>query len=824
MSWPVASDFARGVLRATLVAVAYFAGARLGYAFALEGTVSLWPPAGLMLGVLAMSSVRRWPWLIGGALAGSVAGDLMWGFAAPMVVAGALANALVFTTGAYVLRRLLGSPVSFSTVRSVLALGVGVVLISNAVTAVVGGVILSAWFDLPFPRAWFIWWAGDGLGMLIVAPVIIAWTETVRQHQWPGTTRVVETILLLVCLFVAAPFALGPQHAQVPSGPYLLFPLLLWAALRFGPVGAATSNLIVASAAIWHASLGQGPFAGGEPGPAGAVLDTYAFLAVAGIWSLIAATAVLERQTAHAQLRQSREQYRKVVETATDAIITIDRDSRILFANAATGRIFGYTADELLGQPLTMLMPPEQRERHMAGIARYLASGRRSIDWQGTALTGRHKDGREIPLEVSFGELVETGRHEFTGILRDISEKRASEEAMRALEEQYRQSHKMEAIGELAGGIAHDFNNLLLVVQGNTEMVLDELGGDSTLRPQLEQVQAAAQRAAALTRQLLAFSRRQILEPRVVDLSASIVAVEPMLKRLIGEHVMVAIRVGDAVGPVLADPGQVEQVIVNLAINARDAMPQGGVLTIELTEEALDAGRARRADLPPGRYVCLAVSDTGVGMDAATAERIFEPFFTTKPMGRGTGLGLSTVHGIVKQSGGGILLSTAPGQGSTFHVYLPRVDSVPAAPVFVEPRPLPGPRSATILVVEDEADVGRLTRRILERARYRVLLAATPSEAIQIAADEADIQLLLSDVVLPEMSGRVLATRLLSSHPHLEVLFMSGYTDEALSKHGVLDPGVALIEKPFSAAALLVRVDEMLRRQRPGGGSAKLDE
>ena len=807
----MAKHWESGALRAVLVAVAYFAGARLGYAFAVDGTVRLWPPGGLMLGILAMSSPHHWPWLIGGAMAGSIAGDAVLGLPARMVAGLAVANAIVYTTAAYVLKRLLGSPVGLSTVHSVAALALGVVLLSNAVTAVAGAALLQAAFDLPFARAWFIWWTGDGLGMLLVAPVVMTWTEAVRQRPQPRAWQQVEASVLLVCLVSAALFVLGPSHALVPSGPHLLFPLLLWAALRFGPVGAATANLLVAGIAIWQASLGRGPFAVGTSGPAAAVLETYAFLAVVAIWSLIAATALAERKTAVVELRQSRERYRNVVETATDAIVTIDRDSRIQFANAATERIFGYTAQELLGRPLSMLMPPDQRDRHSSGFDRYLATGQRRIRWQGTALTGLHKDGREVPLEVSFGELVEAGRHEFTGILRDISEKRAGEEAMRALEEQYRQSQKMEAIGELAGGIAHDFNNLLTVVQGNAGMLIDDVGVGHRLRPQLEQIHAAGQRAATLTRQLLAFSRRQILAPRVMSLADSIAAVGPMLQRLIGEQITVDIRVPTPVAPIRADPGQVEQVVLNLAINARDAMPAGGTLVIELTEVDLDPQGAGAVDLTPGRYACLLVKDTGIGMSAETASRVFEPFFTTKPMGQGTGLGLSTAHGIVKQSGGGISVSSEPGRGSSFSVYFPTVDTAvdpaAAAESGAPVRALP----ATILVVEDEADVGRLTRRILERAGYRVLLASTPSEAMAIAARERDIQLLLSDVVLPEMSGRILASRLGATHPGLKILYMSGYTNDALSQHGVLDPGIALIEKPFTGTGLVARIESLLR-------------
>jgi signal transduction histidine kinase/CheY-like chemotaxis protein len=531
-----------------------------------------------------------------------------------------------------------------------------------------------------------------------------------------------------------------------------------------------------------------GPFAIATTTGGAAILEAYAFLAVASASSLIAAAALSEREDAIGQLRDSREQYRNVVETATDPIVTIDSRNRIQFANSATERVFGFPREEVLGRDLTLLVP-------------------------GVTNRGVRKDGREIPLEVSRGRVVEPGSA-LTLILRDISEKLAAERALETLEEQYRQAQKMESIGQLAGGIAHDFNNLLTVVQVNCEMLLEQLEPASDLRPEVVQIHAAAQRAASLTRQLLAFSRRQLLEPRVMSLANSLQDIEPMLRRLLGEHVTVRLSVPQPVGPVLADPGQIEQVLMNLAINARDAMPGGGILTLQLTEVTLDAAEALVADVAPGRYARLDVTDTGFGMDDGTAARVFEPFFTTKPMGRGTGLGLSTVHGIVKQSGGGIRVRSRPGEGSTFEVLLPRVDGAVErgrrriAQVAAEPA------RELVLVVEDEQDVGRLARRILERHGFRVLLAGAPSEALEIARREPAIDLLLTDVVLPEMSGRVLADRLRQTHPALRVVYMSGYTDDALSDHGVLEPGTAFVEKPFTSEALVAKLRAEMRDRR----------
>jgi PAS domain S-box-containing protein len=380
------------------------------------------------------------------------------------------------------------------------------------------------------------------------------------------------------------------------------------------------------------------------------------------------------------------------------------------------------------------------------------------------------------------------------------------------LEDQYRQAQKMEAIGQLAGGIAHDFNNLLTAIDGYCALIGDSNNLNPTEREYVGEVQLAATRASGLTRQLLAFSRRQILEPRVIDLRESIKGLEPMLKRLIGEDVEVTVRTMPQRHAVKADPGQIEQVIMNLAINARDAMPKGGKLLIEVTPAAIAESHLRQGTtVRAGRYVMLAVSDSGEGMDAATQARVFEPFFTTKQKGKGTGLGLSTVYGIVKQSDGYIWLYSEAGVGTTFKVYLPRVDD-PVEPVAAAPRSTGSLRGTeTILVVEDEDAVRQLVSRVLEKRGYTVLLAAAPNEAAEISRREKQpIHLLISDVVLPQMSGRVMADQIVPNQPGIKVLYMSGYTDDAIVHHGVLDPGTPFLQKPFTPDALVRKVREVL--------------
>ena len=379
------------------------------------------------------------------------------------------------------------------------------------------------------------------------------------------------------------------------------------------------------------------------------------------------------------------------------------------------------------------------------------------------------------------------------------------------LEAQLRQSQKMEAVGRLAGGVAHDFNNLLTVILGTTAILLAEARPSDPMNVDLTEIKSAGERAAALTGQLLAFSRQQVLEPRVIDLNALITNIERMLGRIIGEDIQLSAVLADGLGSVLADPGQIEQVILNLAVNSRDAMPQGGMLTIETANVDLDADYASdHVSVRPGRYVMLAVADTGTGMDAATRAHVFDPFFTTKPKGKGTGLGLAMVYGIVKQSGGAIWLYSEPGRGATFKIYLPRADE-PTAPH----EPLKAPTSVTgtetILSVEDEEPVRTITRKMLEKRGYRVFSAATGQEALRIVEEHpGSISLLITDVIMPAMSGRVLAEQLQQIQPELQVLYVSGYTDEAIMQHGVLAEGVNFLQKPFTGEALARKVRQVL--------------
>ena len=511
---------------------------------------------------------------------------------------------------------------------------------------------------------------------------------------------------------------------------------------------------------------------------------------------------VTERKRAEEALREAMDHLRALIDASPLAIYSLTTDARIRTWNAAAERIFGWPAHEVIERPLpTVPADKEQEGRELRDRVM------RGETLSGVEITRRRRDGKLVQLSMSAGPLFDAGGR-VTGImavLADVTE-------VRQLENQYRQAQKMEAVGRLAGGIAHDFNNVLTAIAGYCDLLLEDLSSDDPHRGDIREIRKAADRAAALTRQLLAFSRRQVLSPQLVELNELVADMRSMLERLLGEDVTLDVVAGAELGTVHADPGQLEQVLMNLAVNARDAMPEGGRLTIATADIQLDASYAElHLAAEPGPYVMLAVSDTGTGMDEHTKAHLFEPFFTTKEAGKGTGLGLATVYGIVKQSGGYIWVYSEPGQGTTFKVYLPRMVGARG------PEELPPAEQArhqgteTILLVEDEATVRTIVREALERLGYTVLEAASGEAAIQIGERHpGPIHLLLTDVVMPGQSGSHVAAQLRRARPELRVLFMSGYPSVAMTARSTQEPGVTYLQKPFGPDTLARTVRQAL--------------
>ena len=529
---------------------------------------------------------------------------------------------------------------------------------------------------------------------------------------------------------------------------------------------------------------------------------------------LVRAFDVTERISAEEALAKSELYYRSLIENAVDITAVIGPDGAVRFASPSAERILGYPAEERSKRNIMELIHPEDRPE-VQGRLRRNADGRSSFLFQEFEMRLRHHDGSWRTLSVIGKHLPpETGMSGLIINARDLTERQK-------LEAQLRQAQKMEAVGLLAGGIAHDFNNILTTILGYGELTSSTLAPDSPLKANLEEIRGAAERAANLTRQLLAFSRKQVLQPRVLDLNATVEGLDRMLRRLIGENIILASAFAPDLWPVKADPGQIEQVVMNLAVNARDAMPGGGRLTLESANIDVDEAWLKRdPDAPPGRYVLLSVSDSGTGMDEATKKRIFEPFFTTKEPGKGTGLGLATVYGIVMQSGGHIEVDSEPGHGTRFRIYLPVAEGAPgAARSGFSLRAARG--TETVLVVEDEQPVRALTLGILKTFGYTTLEAAEPAKAVRLCREHpGPIHLLLTDVVMPGMDGRKLARQCQAQRPDLKVLFMSGYTADAAALKGVLDPDLSFLPKPFTPSSLARKVREVLDASRASTDSA----
>jgi PAS domain S-box-containing protein len=919
------------LLRALLGSLAYFASARLGYALSVHGIAALWPPSGVMLALLLLSERRWWPALATGGLLGSVASDLLSGFAPLAALAAATANLTESLVAAGLLSWGNDPRTLLTTLRGLARFVGGAVILSNALTAPLGALMLRQSTETAFVRAWFVWWVGDGLGMLLVAPVLLAWARPGGRLRQIRLRPLLEAAGLLALLATSAYLALGQHRGWlVQPGRYFVFPFLFWIALRFGALGAATGSLLVALVAIGYAALGLGPFRSPADLGLDVAFELHTYLLVASLTALVPAAVLEERQAAQRRLADSERRYRDCFESSPDPSWVYDIETRrILEVNQAAVTHYGYPRDEFLRLTIFDLRTPDEVPRLKANLAQVGDREVRGELWQ-----HRRKDGRLIDVEVSAHSLTFAGRPARLVHAQDVTASRQADQALRATQDRLRrviassgavifelrrqgddmvldwisgnltrvlgytdgdcrqpgwwldrvhpadrarlggrpalaayrdgtaeyrlkhqdgrfrwlreelrvtrdaagrplavagawlditdsrqrdqqvqQSQKMEALGQLAGGVAHDFNNILTVMLAEAEEVLaHEDGLDPADRQSLEEIRRSAQRAAGLTRQLLTFSRREIVAPTRLDLNTVVGGLEGMLGRLLGEHIRIVLRLAPDLEPAFADQGQVEQVFVNLAVNARDAMPAGGVLTIETASVHLDeAYVAAHAGVVPGDYVMLAVSDVGGGMSEEVKQHLFEPFFTTKPMGRGTGLGLATCYAIARQAGGHIGVYSEPGLGTTIRVYLP------VAREGLAPRVAPPPPAARagggerILLVEDEAAVRRVIARLLRAGGYAVREVASAEEAIAVLErDDESFDLLFTDVVLPRVGGSALAERAVELRPGIRTLFASGYSDDMVLQHRLLATGTPLLQKPFTTEDLWRKVREAL--------------
>jgi PAS domain S-box-containing protein len=793
-----------------LLATGYYAAARLGLRYASVGeSISLvWPPTGIAFAALTLWGYRYWPGIAAGAFLANAA------TAVPLLAAAGIAsgNTLEALVAAYLFRRVAGARPQLDDLRQVWTL----VLIAAPIGALCSALIgtLSLWLGgtislAALPTDLGIWWTGDVLGALVVAPVFFS--HAVPAQSADSTRRLIEVVALCLGTMLVAELGLGrlldTGILQQVDYQYLLFPFVVWAALRFGARGASLMSLAVAAVAVGHAVEGRGPFV--STNGVLTLFEVAVYLAAVAVTGLVLAAAVRwERYQATRALAESEQRLRRALDAARMGTwfwsvehdrLTGDDNLRRLFGLNPEDRMS--TADEFLAR-----VHPEDRAM-VAEARRNLLENGGELDLEFRVVL---RDGRIIWM-ADQGEVRRNAEGlplYLAGVCTEVTERRMAEERLR-------QAHRMESVGRLAGGVAHETNNQMSVVLGAADFILTQNDIPEAIRTDVEFIREAAQRTAAVTGQLLAFSRRQILKPEVLDLNTLITRWEPVLRRVMGEDCVVTLGTSSEPLLVRADPGQLEQVLLNLALNARDAMPRGGRITLETFSAELDGTYARQragVTVYPGEYAVLAVNDTGHGMDKKTLSHIFEPFFTTKGPGKGTGLGLSTVYGIVKQSEGYVWCYSEPGQGTTFKIYLPLRRAAVATTRESTKQPQ---RSSgeSILVVEDEAAVRHMIKRSLESAGYAVLQAGTAAEALDLLARAPrKISLVLTDVVMPDKSGPELAVEIGELVPGLPILFTSGYTDGEIERRGLLDPGAPFIQKPVSPEVLLRAVREQLAK------------
>lgn len=800
----------RNALWVVAVSVVYFAGAWVSrrFAFEPEGIAAVWPASGLFLSALLLTRRNVQPWLALSLLITDFGRELLIGLPPAVSALYALALTGDAVTSVFLLRRVVGESVSFRRVRDVVAWLVLSVLFSNMTWSLMAAAAATAL--LPGPHSFFTQWvwlaAPDGVGNVLVTPFLLTWAawirapraerEPARVPEWMALA--LGTILVSVVLF-----RLLSEHE--PWLPSLTFPFLLWAALRFEARGAATVPVLMA--AIGVPLLFTHPESAGQltPDVLGNVVVLQVLVATTAVPGLILAALVAEQ-------REGEARYRAITKSATDAIVTSDSAGGVVGWNPGAERMFGYAEGEILGLPVTRLMPQASVASHRAGLRRAADGGGAGPIGQTVERRGLHKDGHEFPLEISLARWEGDGQWFYTGILRDVSERKKAEAAAAAMQAQFAHAEKMEAVGRLAGGIAHDVNNMLSVIVGGADLAMRSLDPATPVYVELSEIRRAALRAAAIKRQLLAFSREQPSEAVVLNVNELVKDALHLLEKLLGDNMPVAWQPAAHLWPVLMDAAQLDQVLVNLCINARDATDDTGPVTIATANCTLDAAFcATHVAAEPGEYVRLSVSDRGRGMDELTLARVFEPFFTTKADDEGTGLGLATSYAVVARHHGFITVTSRLGEGTTFDVYLPRHHGAPSAARVAEEAPLLARGHETILLVEVEPMVLSVASRALEAQGYQVLGAGSPAAAIRLANEHTGgIHLLLTAVIMPGMSGPTLAQAVLPLHPRMKCLYMSGFSDRVTARHVARAGNTPFLAKPFTVGALAAKVREVL--------------
>ena len=810
--------WARSAACLALLTGAYFLAGRLGLALAVinPSASPVWPPTGIALGAFLIGGPRMWPAIFIGAFLvnHSTASAVL-----PSIGI-AIGNTLEGLVGMYLVGRFANGRAAFDRSRDFFAFVMLAGFLSTAVSATVGTSSLALTGGVSWPQFWSVWvtwWLGNAAGNVVVAPLVVLWFSRPRPRWTPAQWS--EVLLLIVAVFVVAVIVFVKSSYPVE---FLAIPICVWAGTRFGAREASTATAVLAGVAVWAAVRGAGPFASQPPNTA--LLLTQMFMVVTQIAGVGIGAAVAEMTSAHRMLHRLKEQLEEQVSARTSELQTSqarlaeaqeiahigswewDARSERLTWSEELYRIYGAVPGtfEPTYETFVAMVHPRDRERVEQIARRAMAGGQpfeaefRLLRADGVARIG-YTRGRGI-LDANGQPL------RLVGIVQDATDQRE-------LDTRLRQAQKLEALGLLAGGIAHDFNNLITAIGGYTELALSGLPAADPRRGDLFEVRKAAERAAGLTRRLLAFSRSQTLQLKVVDVNAVVTGLQALLRRTIGENIDVTLDLDARLSPVRVDPDQLEQVVLNIALNARDAMPDGGEL--RFTTTLFDADEEWARQHPPvtaGHYVRLTIADTGVGMAPEVQARIFEPFFTTKAPGAGTGFGLATVYGIVKQSGGFILVSSTPGQGTVFDIFLPAHATATDShvPETMQAGAAAAGGGETILIVEDDGAVRRLARDVLMQAGYQVIEARDGDDALaRTRAHPAAVDLLITDVVMPGLTGRELAARMEDACPGVRVLYTSGYAKGSTAGVGI-EPTAPFLPKPFLPVDLLEKVREVL--------------